>query len=212
MESSAQMIGARLDRLPASKVIWIYVALLSFGAFFEIYDISLTAYIAPALTLVSIFHKGAKGLFGLDDLATFAAATFTGLWVGTLVFSFLADRLGRKLAFTVSLLWYALATVVMGFQTTAIGVDVWRLIAGVGVGMQLVAIDCYLAELTPKALRGRAFTISASIQFLGAPTCAILAMLLVPHGLFGMAGWRWLAFVPALGALGIWWVQRGLPE
>ena len=39
-----------------------------------------------------IFHVGARGLFGLSDQATFASATFLGLFVGTLLFGFAADR------------------------------------------------------------------------------------------------------------------------
>jgi len=210
--ASAAQIAARLDRLPGSRVIWTFVALLSFGAFFEIYDISLTSYIGPELIAAGVFHRGARGLFGLNDIASFAAATFAGLWIGSLVFSAVADRIGRRPIFMISLLWYAAATVCMGLQSSAIGVDLWRLIAGVGVGTQLVAIDCYIAELTPRAMRGRAFAISNAIQFSAAPVCAFLAVLLAPHGLAGLPGWRWLAFFPALGAVGVWWVQRGLPE
>ncbi len=100
----------------------------------------------------------------------------------------------------------------MGLQSSALAVDLWRLAAGLGMGMQLVAIDCYLAELMPKAMRGRAFAVSGFIQFLAAPIGAVLALVLVPHGLGGIAGWRWLAWAPALGAALIWWVQRALPE
>jgi|SRR5271165_2351291 len=126
---SAAAIGARLDRLPGSRVGWTFVALLSFGAFFEIYDVRLTAYIGPALFADGIFHKGAKGLFGLNDIASFAAATFAGLWIGTLLFSAVADKLGRRPVFLVSLLWYAIATVVMGFQSDTVSIDLWRLAA-----------------------------------------------------------------------------------
>ncbi|HZL00287.1 MAG TPA: MFS transporter [Caulobacteraceae bacterium] len=205
-------IGARLDRLPASPYLWWLVALLSFGAFFEIYDVFLSAPLSLGLLAAGVFHAGAAGLFGLSDQATFVAATFAGLWLGTVGFSAIADRLGRRPVFTLALVWYAAATMVMGLQSTPLSIDAWRFVASVGVGVELVAIDCYLAELMPRRIRGRAFAVSASIQFLSAPLVAILAWGLIPGNHFGIAGWRWLAFVPGVGAVLVWWVRRALPE
>ncbi|WP_372784645.1 MFS transporter [Phenylobacterium sp.] len=205
-------IAARIDRLPPTRYVWTLVALVSFGAFFEIYDLALSAPLSLGLLAAGIFHKGAEGLFGLSDQATFVAVTFAGLYVGTLGFSTAADRLGRRPIFTFALIWYALATVVMGFQSTAITMCLWRFIASIGIGLELVAIDCYLAELMPKATRGKAFAISASIQFLSTPLVAVLAWRLIPGEHFGISGWRWLAFLPAIGAGLIWWVRRALPE
>src|ERR1700730_1943243 len=133
-------IGARLDRLPPPRYIWFLVALVSFGAFFEIYDLSLTAPLSLGLLVAGVFHRGAAGLFGFTDQATFAAAPFAGLYVGTLGFSAVADRFGRRPIFTFALLWYAMATVVMGLQNSAIAIDLCRFIASVGVGLELVAI------------------------------------------------------------------------
>lgn len=209
---AAPSVSARIDRLPATKYIWSLVMLVSFGAFFEIYDLALSAPLGLGLLEAGIFHKGSAGLFGLSDQATFVASTFAGLFVGTMGFSFAADRFGRRPIFTFALLWYSLATVVMGFQSTAVGIDLWRFIASIGVGLELVAIDCYLAELMPKHLRGRAFAVSTSIQFLSAPLVAVLAWKLIPGEVFGVDGWRWLTFVPAIGAALVWWIRRALPE
>jgi putative MFS transporter len=205
-------VGARLDRLPPTRYIWRLVALLSFGAFFEIYDLALTAPLSLGLLVAGVFHRGAAGLFGFTDQATFAAATFAGLYVGTLAFSTVADRLGRRPIFTFALLWYAIATVVMGVQNSAFAIDLYRFVASMGVGLELVAIDCYLAELMPKAVRGRAFAVSASLQFLSVPLVSVLAWALIPGMHLGIDGWRWLAFVPAVGAVLIWQVRRALPE
>src|SRR5260370_14353125 len=91
-------------------------------------------------------------------------------------------------------------------------IDLWRIVEGVGLGMELVAIDCYIAELMPKNLRGKGFAVSTSIQFLAAPAVAVLAWLLIPGTFLNVAGWRWLCFAPAgCGAL-LWDVPRGLPE
>ena len=205
-------VGARLDRLPPTRYIWCLVGLVSFGAFFEIYDLALTAPLSLGLLVAGVFHRGAAGLFGFTDQATFAAATFAGLYVGTLGFSAVADRLGRRPIFTFALLWYATATVVMGAQNSAFAIDLCRFVASMGVGLELVAIDCYLAELIPKAVRGRAFAVSASLQFLSVPLVSVLAWALIPGKHLGIDGWRWLAFVPAVGALLVWQVRRALPE
>ena len=210
--AEAPSVAARLDRLPANRYTWLLVCLVSFGAFFEIYDLSLSAPLGLGLQTAGIFHKGAKGLFGLSDQANFIAVTFAGMYLGTLGFSAIADRLGRRPVFTVALLWYAVATVIMGLQSTAASIDLWRFIASIGVGLEMVTIDCYLAELTPKAMRGKAFAVSASIQFLSAPVAAFLAWRLIPGDHFGLTGWRWLALLPAVGAGLVWWVRRALPE
>lgn len=78
------------------------------------------------------------------------------------------------------------------FQNDGLSIDVWRFIAGVGVGLELVAIDCYLAELTLK-LRGRGFSVSTAIQFMSAPVGAILAWRMISgehSGWLAGAGWR----------------------
>ena len=211
MQGSLGDIGARLDRLPPSRTMWTWVAVLSFGAFFEIYDVSLTAFISPALVKAGLF-RATGGLFGLSDQANFIAATFAGLWIGTLAFSAVADRLGRKPVFVASLIWYALATVVMGLQSSAAWIDALRAVAGIGIGVQLVVIDCYLAELLPKASRGKGFAVSTFIQFLAVPLGAVLSIVLVGHHPLGIDGWRWLAFIPANAAAAIVFISRALPE
>jgi MFS family permease len=81
-----------------------------------------------------------KGLFGLRDLATFAFGTLQGLFVGALVFSTIADRFGRRPIFTYSLVWYAVATLVMSGQSTALSVCLWRFIATMEVGAESIAV------------------------------------------------------------------------
>jgi putative MFS transporter len=213
--STAQLpkeISARIDRLPSSSVVWSWVARVSFGGFFEIYETALTSLLAPVLVSMGIFHKGSAGLFGLPDLATFAFATFAGLFAGAVLSSAFADHFGRRPTFTWSLIWYAVATLAMGMQSTALSICIWRFIAAIGVGAEIIAVDAYLAELMPKAIRGRGFAISTSLQFLAVPVAGILSTVLARKTVAGIAGWRLILLVPAIGAILIWWVRRGLPE
>src|SRR5579883_2717873 len=135
---SVAAIAARLDRLPVGRGLWRVVLLLSLGAFFEMYDLFLTAYLSPGLVRSGIFHAEGQVFWGLSSQALFAAATFLGLFVGTIAFSPVADRFGRRPIFAGSLLWYTVATVVMATQSTATGIYAWRFVAGIGIGVELV--------------------------------------------------------------------------
>src|SRR6202047_2654429 len=131
--SSAAEITARIDRLPACRELWRLIILLSLGGAFEMYDLFQTAYLSPGLIASGFFVAGAKGLFVLTDRASFAAATFAGLFFGTIVFGSVADRFGRRTIFTFSLLWYTAASLAMGLARTNVGIDLWRFIAGLGI-------------------------------------------------------------------------------
>jgi putative MFS transporter len=159
-----------------------------------------------------IFHEDLRGLWGLTDQASFAAATFAGLFVGSAVLGAFADKFGRRTIFTVSMLWYSVTTLGMALQHSAVGIDAWRFLTGIGLGLELVTIDTYIAELVPASVRGRAFALNQCIQLLAIPVATFLSWLLLPRDLLGVAGWRWVAVVGAVGALGAYYIRRQVPE
>ncbi|WP_125483192.1 MFS transporter, partial [Caballeronia choica] len=158
-QKTTGLIGARLDRLPATRTIWSLVVLISLGGFFEFYELFATAYIAPGIVRSGVLHATSSSFLSLDSVASFIAAAFLGLLIGTLMFGTIADRLGRRSVFTLSLLWYTVSAAIMAFQTTPLGLNFWRLMVGIGLGVELVTIDSYLSELVPKHVRGRAFAL-----------------------------------------------------
>jgi putative MFS transporter len=207
---TASTILARLDRLPATRHIWAMVTLLSLGGMFEFYDLFMTGYIIPGLVKAGMLTGVAIGMF--SGPALFVASTFFGLFIGTFVFGFVADKYGRRAIFTFSMLAYCAATLIMAFQTTGFGVCLWRMIAGIGIGVELVTIDTYIAELVPKHLRGRAFAFNQCVQFCVVPVVAFLSYMLVPQSPLGWDGWRWVVAIGAIGALFVWFLRRAIPE
>jgi putative MFS transporter len=218
MESSAAQLAARLDRLPMARHIWYLVTLISLGGCFELYDLFLTAYIAPGLNRAGYFTPESLGAFNalgpyhVAGIGTFVFALFAGLFVGAICLGHVADQYGRRTVFTFSLVWYSITTAIMAFQSSGFAVDLWRFIAGIGIGVELVTIDTYVAELVPLTHRGRAFAYSQFFQFLAVPIVAFIAYLLVPNAPFGFDGWRWVVLIGSAGAVVIWFIRLGLPE
>lgn len=203
-------ILARLDRLPSTRTVWILVLLISLGGVFEFYDLFMMAYVIPGLVKAKILTTVAVGIF--RGPALFVAATFAGLFIGTFVFGYVADKYGRRSIFTFSLVWYCIATLIMAFQNTGTEVCTWRLIAGIGLGVELVTIDTYIAELMPKEVRGRAFAFNQFVTFCVVPVVAFISYLLVPQNILGLDGWRWVAIIGAIGAIFVWFLRLGIPE
>jgi MFS transporter, putative metabolite:H+ symporter len=211
-------IAARLDRLPSSRAVWTIVLLISLGCVFEFYDLFFTAYVAPGMVDSGLFTPESLGVFAslkvirVAGFGTFVFSTFAGLWFGVVVLGQAADRFGRKAVFTWSLVWYCVCTAIMAFQRTGLWLNVWRLVAGVGFGVQLVTVDTYIAELVPRTLRGRAFSLNQFLSFCVVPVVALLAYLIVPLKPLGFDGWRWVVLFGSVGALAVWGLRAGIPE
>jgi putative MFS transporter len=205
-------IARRLESLPASSYVWRLVILLSLGGCFEIYDLFLTGYIAPGLDRSGLLTTKTQAFFGFSGIGAFVAATFAGLFVGTFFLGFLADRFGRRSIFTYALLGYTAATVVMACQTTSGGVLLWRFIAGIGIGVEIITIDAYITELVPSWMRGRAFAVNQAVMFIAVPIVAALSWWLVRSSPYGVEGWRWVVLIGAAASMIIWVLRLFVPE
>jgi putative MFS transporter len=137
---------------------------------------------------------------------------FSGLFVGTALVSFVADRFGRRTIFTYSLLWYTVASVIMAFQHDAFGLNLWRFISGIGVGVELVTIDTYLSELVPPTCAAARSPSIKPSNFAPCPWsrcwrgCWFRAL---RSGWMAGAGWCCSA---QAGAILVWWIRRRVPE
>lgn len=195
----------RLDRLPVGPWHRRLTAVVGIGAFFDLYEVFLGGVLAAALT--EPWHLGST------QKSWLIASGFLGMFVGANVLSVLADRIGRRRMFLVNLGMYSLFSLGCAFAQDATSLSVLRFLAGLGLGAELVLVDTYLAEFLPRAVRGRYIAWAYTFGFVGVPVAALLgARLVAKHELLGVAGWRWLLVVGALGAAFIQLLRTRLPE
>jgi len=203
MGRRAATIAARIERLPLGNFHRRFIALVSLGIFFDLYDIFIVAYIGAALQQ--------SGFLSLKDFSVFVAAGFLGMFVGTVVFGMGSDRMGRRSAFILLLLIYSAFTFADAFAPSARWLIVLRFFAGLGIGAEIIVIDTYVTEVVPSYARGRYVAITQVVGFSAVPVAAVLSRLLVPTH-FLMTGWRWVMVIGASGAALTWWFRRRLPE
>jgi putative MFS transporter len=194
-----------LERLPVGGWHWRLVVLVGIGTFFDLYEVFLGGVLAPVLA--KEFELGTLGK------SMVIAAGFAGMFIGANVLSIAADRLGRRRVFILNLLVYSVFSFAAAFSPNIETFLVLRVIAGIGLGAELILVDTYLAEFMPAKHRGRMTAWAYTIGFLGVPLAALLGGKLVARQEFlGIDGWRWLLLFGGLGAVFIMAVRTMLPE
>ena len=203
--ASVTTASSVLERLPVSRWHWRLVAFVGIGTFFDLYEVFLGGVLAPVLA-----EEWGLGTLGKSMVI---AAGFAGMFIGANALSIAADRLGRRRVFILNLLVYSLFSFAAAFSPNIETFLVLRVIAGIGLGAELVLVDTYLAEFIPAKHRGRMTAWAYTIGFLGVPLAALLGGRLVArHELLGIDGWRWLLLFGGLGAVFIMAVRTMLPE
>ncbi|MEZ0050797.1 putative MFS transporter [Mycobacterium sp. MAA66] len=197
-------IGRRLDLLPVGQVHRRVVLAIGLGLFFEVYEIFLASSIAATLrTRYEVDGAALKFLL---------ASTFVGMFVGALAFGRLADRLGRRRAFLLNLTWFSLWSLIGACAPNAWVLVASRFMAGIGVGAEYPVADSYLADVLPKADRGRLASWAYTLSFVAVPVLGFLALYLDTRVVLGVDGWRVLLATGALGAVMVAGLRSGLPE
>eukprot|EP01018_Ginkgo_biloba_P007347 Gb_37856 [translate_table: standard] len=121
--------------------------------------------------------------------STFGSLLTIGAMIGAIMSGHVADYIGRKGALRVSSLFYITGWLVISFSKVgqdAVPLDVGRLFVGYGVGLTSYAVPVYIAEISPKNLRGGLTTTNQLSVTMGTLIVYLLGMLV---------GWRLLAII-----------------
>ncbi len=201
-------IPARMDRLPWSRWHWLVVLGLGTVWILDGLEVTIVGSIAGRLT-----EDGSGITISESQIGIAAGVYVAGACCGALLFGYLADRLGRKKLFLVTLAVYLAATVATAFSMNPMFFYVCRFFTGAGIGGEYAAINSAIDELIPARVRGRVDLIINGSFWLGTAFGAALSVFLLNEDYFAKdVGWRIAFGLGAVFGLCILIVRRFVPE
>lgn len=171
----------------------------SFGWMLDSMDVMLYSMVLPAAQRELGMSSGTAGLVMSGTLIAAAA--------GGILFGFVADRIGRTRALSLSILIYCVCTGLCAFVHTVPQLAVCRMLLGLGMGGEWAAGAALVAETWPMEHRAKALGLVQSAWAVGYALAALVYGLVMPH-----IGWRAVFLVGLLPALVTVWIRRHVQE
>lgn len=170
------------------------------GFMFDAWDVTLNGVLIP---LLSDHWDLAPA-----QAAWIGTANLVGMAVGAFVWGSIADLVGRRAAFTATLLVFSLFTVLGAFAPDIVWFCLFRFVAGFGLGGCVPVDYALVGEFTPRRQRGRVLTAMDGWWPVGAALCGFVSAGIMAT----VADWRWTMLIMVLPALLVVWIRRSVPE
>jgi MFS family permease len=201
-------IPARMDRLPWSRWHWMVVIGLGTVWILDGLSVTIVGAIGGRLT-----EDGSGLELTPAQVGSAGSAYIAGACLGALYFGRLADKIGRKRLFMLTLAIFLAGSVLTAFSMSFGWFLVCRAITGAGVGGEYSAIHSAVDELIPARVRGAVDLIIGGSFWIGTILGSLASLALLDTDLFAMnVGWRLAFGLAAIMGVGILLVRRNVPE
>jgi MFS family permease len=201
-------IPARMDRLPWSRWHWLVVIGLGTVWILDGLQVTIVGSIAGRLS-----EHGSGIQLTPAEVGLSGSAYIVGACLGALYFGSLADRIGRKKLFMITLLVFLGGSIATGFAFSVWWFVLFRAVTGAGIGGEYSAINSAIDELIPARVRGAVDLIINGSYWIGTAIGACLSVVLLDPSIFAKnVGWRVSFFLAAIFGIAILLVRRNVPE
>jgi putative MFS transporter len=201
VDSAALTRTERLDRLPFTAQHRRLVLGSGAGWALDAMDVGLISFVMAALAV--------QWELGPTTLSWIASIGFIGMALGASLGGLLADRIGRRQVFALTLLVYGLATGAAALAWSVAALLVFRFLIGLGLGAELPVASTLVSEFAPARIRGRVVVALESFWAVGWVLAALIGYFVIP---LSDDGWRWAFALGAVPAAYAVVVRFGLPE
>nr|XP_043608019.1 sugar transporter ERD6-like 5 isoform X2 [Erigeron canadensis]XP_043608020.1 sugar transporter ERD6-like 5 isoform X2 [Erigeron canadensis] len=128
----------------------------------------------------------------LEEYSVFGSILTIGAMVGAVMSGKIADRLGRRGSMALSQVFCFLGWIAILYSEVSWLLDAGRLLIGYGIGVISYVVPVYIAEITPKNLRGAFTTVNQLMIAIGISVMWLVGIV-IP--------WHTLAFIGAIPCL-----------
>jgi len=169
------------------------------GWMFDAMDVGILSFILAAIAVDWGLTSGQVGLIG--------SINSIGMMVGAFVFGIMADRVGRKNVFIITLLLFSVGSGLSALVTTYAAFLILRFFIGMGLGGELPVASTLVSESVSEKERGRIVVLLESFWAAGWIIAALISYFIIPD-----FGWRIALAICTLPAFYALYLRFKLPD
>jgi len=183
------------DKISRNKLL----GLAGTGWMFDAMDVGILSFVIAAIAIDWNLTPAEMGWIG--------SVNSIGMAIGAFGFGLLADRIGRKQVFMMTIVLFSVAS---GLSALAMSLTVFlilRFFVGAGLGGELPVASTLVSESVDAKERGKVVVLLESFWALGWLLAALIAYFIIPS-----YGWRIALIITALPAFYAIYLRRKLPD
>ncbi len=169
------------------------------GWMFDAMDVGILSFVIAAIAIEWNLTPTEMGWIG--------SVNSIGMAFGAFGFGLLADRIGRKTVFMMTLVLFSVASGLSALTMTLTAFLILRFFVGAGLGGELPVASTLVSESVAAKERGKVIVLLESFWAAGWLLAALIAYFIIPN-----YGWRVALIITALPAFYALYLRRNLPD